>query len=248
VSPEERRWVIVAGAGGAIGSVLALHYAKKGFAVLGLDRRFDRFDSGTLPDDIVLRSADLCAEDQVQTALDEALGTGGRIHLLINAVGEIWNEPIISLQANKLVVHRIDNWRRVAEANLIAPFIMATLAAARMVRTGGGSIVNFSSIASSGNAGQAAYGAAKAGIEGLTRAMAVELGPLGVRVNAVSLGFVDVESTRGALSANTLRDYAQRTPLRRLGGVADVINAVEFLERNEFVNREILNIDGGLRL
>lgn len=240
--------MVVAGAGGAIGSVLALHYAKRGFPVLGLDRRLDRFEAETLPDGLVLRLTDLCAEGEIQAGLDEALGADGQIHLLINAVGQIWNEPIISLQANKLVVHRIDTWRRVAEANLIAPFIVATLAAARMVRTGGGSIINFSSVASRGNAGQVAYGAAKAGIEGLTRAMAVELGPLGVRVNAVSLGFVDVESTRAALSANHLREYAQKTPLRRLGGVADVISAVEFLERNEFVNREILNIDGGLRL
>ena len=93
----------------------------------------------------------------------------------------------------------------VIDANLTAPFVAATQVAARMVRRGGGSIVNFSSIASEGNAGQAAYGAAKAGIEGLTRTMAIELGPLGVRVNALALGFIDVATTRNAVADERLR-------------------------------------------
>jgi 3-oxoacyl-[acyl-carrier protein] reductase len=78
--------------------------------------------------------------------------------------------------------------------------------------------------------------------------MASELGPVGVRVNAVALGFIDVGSTRGALSDKQLDTYASRTPLGRLGGIEDVIGAVEFLHRNAFVNGEIVKVDGGLRL
>jgi 3-oxoacyl-[acyl-carrier protein] reductase len=108
--------------------------------------------------------------------------------------------------------------------------------------------VNFSSIASEGNAGQAAYGAAKAGIEGLTRTMAIELGPLGVRVNALALGFIDVATTRSAVADERLQSYAQKTPLGRLGRVEDVIDAIEFLAANTFANGTIVKLDGGLRL
>jgi NAD(P)-dependent dehydrogenase (short-subunit alcohol dehydrogenase family) len=77
--------------------------------------------------------------------------------------------------------------------------------------------VNFSSIAARGNAGQAAYSAAKAGVEGL-RAMAQQLGPLGIRVNAIAPDFIDVGSTRTALASDVLEQHAKRTPVRRLGG------------------------------
>jgi NAD(P)-dependent dehydrogenase (short-subunit alcohol dehydrogenase family) len=78
--------------------------------------------------------------------------------------------------------------------------------------------------------------------------MAVELGPFGVRVNAVSLGFVDVATTRDAVAAGTLKNYADKTPLGRLGRLDDVISAVDFLASNTFVSGAIVKVDGGLRL
>ena len=238
---------MVSGAGGALGSALAAHYADKGYPVLGLDRLLDRLQGEAIPR-VTGKAMDLVNEQEVCDGLASVLGDTGRVRLLINAVGLIWSEPLISLRLGKVTPHGTDSWRRIIEANLTAAFIVATLIAARMVRAGGGAIVNFSSIASSGNAGQAAYGAAKAGIEGLTRAMAVELGPMGVRVNALALGFIDVETTRAALSADRLQDYVDRTPLRRMGRLAEVISAVEFLETNEFVNGEVVRIDGGIHL
>src|SRR5207237_858823 len=115
--------------------------------------------------------------------------------------------------------------------------------AARMVRRGGGAIINFSSIAARGNAGQPAYSAAKAGIEGLTRTMAAELGAFGVRVNAVALGFIDVSTTRAAVAQERLQHYAKETPLGRLGGAQEVIEAVELLASNAFANGAILRLD-----
>jgi len=117
-----------------------------------------------------------------------------------------------------------------------------------MARSGGGSIINFSSIAARGNAGQVAYSAAKAGIEGMTRALAQELGPLGVRVNAIAPGFIDVASTRAALKPEVLDQYAKRTPVKRMGTVDEIVAAVESLHGNGFLNGVVLEIDGGLRL
>lgn len=239
------QWVVVSGAGGALGSALAAHFALQGRRVLGLDRTFD---AAVLAPGVTARTVDLLAEADVRQALADAIPAHEPIALLINAVGQIWNEPIVALRGARLTTHRLDSWRDVIDANLTAPFVVATQVATRMARRGGGSIVNFSSIASEGNAGQAAYGAAKAGIEGLTRTMAIELGPLGIRVNALALGFIDVATTRNAVADERLQGYVQKTSLGRLGQVDDVINAIEFLAANTFANGSIMKLDGGLRL
>jgi 3-oxoacyl-[acyl-carrier protein] reductase len=239
------QWVVVSGAGGALGGALASHFARAGRRVLALDRTFD---TAAPAQGVTARTVDLLAEAEVRQALADAIPANESIALLINAVGQIWNEPVLALRGARFTTHGLDSWRSVIDANLTAPFVVATQVAARMVRRGGGSIVNFSSIASEGNAGQAAYGAAKAGIEGLTRTMAVELGPLGVRVNAVALGFIDVATTRAAVADEQLAAYARKTPLGRLGHVDDVIGAIEFLAANTFANGTIVKLDGGLRL
>ncbi len=237
-------WVVVSGAGGAIGRALVSHYASKGTPVLALDRKFQ----AAAPAGAIARPVDLLIEADVRQALAEAIPASQSIALLINAAGLIWNEPILALRGGKFSTHGLDTWRSVIDANLTAPFVAATQVATRMARRGGGSIVNFSSIAGDGNAGQAAYATAKAGIEGLTRTMAIELGPLGIRVNALALGFIDVTTTREAVEKDRLQGYAQRTPLGRLGQVQDVLNAIEFLAANAFATGTIVKLDGGLRL
>jgi 3-oxoacyl-[acyl-carrier protein] reductase len=245
MNAPDQRWVVVSGAGGLLGRALASHFAANGSPVLALDRKFDT----TAPlKGLTRRSVDLLAEADVRQVLADAIPAGEAIGLLINAAGLIWNEPVLALRGAKFATHGLESWRAVIDANLTAPFVTAAQVAARMVRRGGGSIVNFSSIASDGNAGQAAYGAAKAGIEGLTRTMAIELGPLGVRVNALALGFIDVATTRSAVPEERLQSYVQKTSLGRLGRLEDVINAVEFLAANTFANGTIVKLDGGLRL
>jgi 3-oxoacyl-[acyl-carrier protein] reductase len=246
MTTKDARWVVVSGAAGALGSGLAAHYGSQGRRVLALDRRFDSAEAPAAG--ITACTVDLLAEENVRRAIADNLGIGDGIWLLINAVGRIWSEPLLAFRGGQLVTHNLDTWRSVSDANLTAPFIVATQVAARMVRRGGGCIVNFSSIASDGNSGQAAYSAAKAGIEGLTRAMASELGPLGVRVNAVALGFIDAATTREAVADSRLQQYVERTPLGRLGRFEEVVSAVEFLASNAFVNGTTVKVDGGLRL
>jgi 3-oxoacyl-[acyl-carrier protein] reductase len=238
-------WVIVTGAAGAIGQGLCRHYVAQGRKVLALDRQADTPQSGTMP---VSASVDLADPDAVEEVLGKTIPRGEPIALLVNAAGLIWSEPVLSVAGTKFTVHDIATWERVLRANLTTAFVAGSRVAARMARSGGGCIVNFSSISASGNAGQAAYAAAKAGIEGLTRAMAQELGPLRIRVNALAPGFIDVSSTHAALTASVIEDYTRRTPLRRLGHIDDVVEAVDMLERNAFITGSVVELDGGLRL
>jgi 3-oxoacyl-[acyl-carrier protein] reductase len=242
----EHGWVIVSGAGGALGSSITQHFATGGRRVLALDRQIS--DPNELdPAQVVIAQVDGSNEADIRETIDRVI-KDQPIALLVNAIGRIWSEPCLSIKGAKFVTHSTDSWRAVIDANLTAPFITANVVAAKMVRARGGVIVNFSSVASAGNPGQAAYSAAKAGVEAWTRSMAAELGPLGIRVNAVALGFIDVKTTRAALSDSRLRDYVARTPVGRMGQISDVIGALEFLESNSFVNGAILKLDGGFRL
>jgi 3-oxoacyl-[acyl-carrier protein] reductase len=241
-------WVVITGAGGALGRAIVSRFVDAGRTVLALD--VDAATLGSLPktDRLLHRGCDLADPVALDAVLEEAIPRGVRVDLVVNAVGLIWNEPALALKGARLAPHGLESFERVVRANLTATFVTCTRIAARMARSGGGVIVNFSSIAARGNAGQLAYSAAKAGVEGLTRALAQELGPLGIRVNAIAPGFIDVGSTRSALAPEVLEQHAKRTPVRRLGTVDEVADTIESLYRNGFMNGVVLELDGGLRL
>lgn len=237
-------WVVVSGAAGAIGSAVTSAFAGRGHPVLALDRSFG---DGPRTPGVTAHPGNLASVEDLQAGL-LTIPRSARIALLINAVGLIWNEPVLAFRGAKLSTHGLDSFRTAIEANLTAPFLVASEVAARMARTGGGAIINFSSIAAEGNTGQVAYSAAKAGIEGMTKTMALELGPLGIRVNALALGFISVATTKLAVDAERLAEHQRRTPVGRLGEIDDIINAIDFVAGNSFVNGAILKLDGGLRL
>jgi 3-oxoacyl-[acyl-carrier protein] reductase len=241
-------WAVVTGAGGALGYSIVTRFVGAGRTVLALDA--DAAALGSLPksDLLLRRCCDLANPTALDAVLEEALPRSVRVDLVVNAVGLIWNEPALALKGARLAAHGVDSFERVIRANLTTAFLTSTRIAARMARSGGGVIINFSSIAARGNAGQAAYSAAKAGVEGLTRALAQELGPLGIRVNAIAPGFIDVGSTRSALPSEVLEQQAKRASVRRLGTADEVADAIESLYRNGFMNGVVLELDGGLRL
>ncbi len=248
MSGTPRSWVVVSGAGGALGRLIVERYAAGGRHILALDRDASALAELGKMAGVVTQAVDLADPNAVQAAFDAAIPRSEPIALLVNAVGLIWNEPVLGLKGARFSMHAIDSFERVLRANLTAAFVTATHVAARMARTGGGAIVNFSSISAGGNTGQAAYGAAKAGVEGMTRAMARELGPLGIRVNAIAPGFIDVATTREALADAVLTDYARRTPIGRLGTVDELMEGIASLADNGFLNGIVLQLDGGLRL
>jgi 3-oxoacyl-[acyl-carrier protein] reductase len=109
-----------------------------------------------------------------------------------------------------------------------------------------GVVVNISSVCASGNPGQVAYSAAKAGLNGMTLALAKELGPLGIRVVGLAPGYFETASTTRSVSVARLAKVIGAVPLKRLGRVAEIADAIDFIIRNEYLNGTIVELDGGL--
>jgi 3-oxoacyl-[acyl-carrier protein] reductase len=164
----------------------------------------------------------------------------GELDLLVNNAG---------LTRDGLIARMPDeDWRDVLETNLSGAFYTCRAVARSMMRRRSGAIVNVSSIVGlHGNPGQANYSASKAGIIGLTKALARELAPRGVRANVVAPGYVDTRLTR-AISDDMRELMLTNTPLQRFGEPEDVAGAVRFLCSDEasFITGEVLLVDGGL--
>lgn len=241
---------IVTGGAGYLGAAAARALRDRGATVFVLDRHGEALDRMRTEPGIIAISCDLLDAAATAAAFSQAWGeAGGQVPVLVNAVGRIHSAPLVNLLAADNRKHDPTAWRDVIDANLTTTFISTAEQVDRMVaaRTRG-VVVNFSSVAASGNAGQAAYSAAKAGIVAATVAWAKELGPVGIRFVAIAPGFIDTPSTHDALSAAALKDWQRRTPLRRLGTADEVAGAVLFAIDNAHLSGRVIELDGGLTL
>lgn len=171
----------------------------------------------------------------------------GAADVLINNAGILYSEPLIKLTSEGVATHDAAMWNKVLAADLNSVFYMTACVVEKMITTRTrGVIVNISSVSASGNAGQSAYSAAKAGVNALTAVWAKELGPMGIRVIAVAPGFTDTDSTKDAVNEAALRETVKRVPLRRLGKPAEIADGVVSVIRNDFFNGKVFELDGGL--
>jgi 3-oxoacyl-[acyl-carrier protein] reductase len=238
--------VLVAGGAGHLGRgvVAALEDAGARIAVI------DRSPAGAAPfadGSVSYHPADVADEHEAARAVDEATAWLGGLDALVNCAGLIHSEPLVNLLRPERRRHRIETWENVLRANLTAAFVIGAVVAERMAtaRTKG-VIVNISSVAAAGNAGQSAYSAAKAGLEALTAAWGKELGLFGIRAVAIAPGFIDTPSTHETLGEGLVKEWTRKTPLRRLGSLEAVTSAVLFAIANEFVTGRTIHVDGGL--
>ena len=240
---EGRRTALVTGSSGEIGGRLVQHLLAGGWHVLGVDR----VAPASVPDGLAFRQCDLANGTEAARVLEELAAAHGACDVLVNCAGRIANSPLVTLGPAGWTVHDFELWADVIGSGLTATFHTTALVARQMLAAKRrGVIINVSSICANGNPGQVAYSAAKAGVNGLTRALGKELGPLGIRVVGLAPGYFDTVSTRANVPDARLSKIAAAVPLRRLGGVQEICAAVDFIVANDYVNATVLSLDGGL--
>lgn len=235
-----RKLALVTGAGNGIGAAIATAAQSAGYRVAVMDANADaaRAMAAQLGDAVAL-PCDVTDEK----AVDQALATLGAIpDLLVNNAGIVKFGHLLDIS--------VDDFRRVLDVDLVGAYILSRAVGRGMRERGSGNIVSISSInAITPSLGTNAYAAAKAGLVVMTKLLALELGPHGVRVNSVSPGFVDGGmSTAVFANAKTRELRTKAVPLRRLGSVEDIANAVMFLASDEatYIHGQDLGVDGGL--
>jgi 3-oxoacyl-[acyl-carrier protein] reductase len=239
---------IVTGGLRGLGRAIVARFIAEGAAVSVIDRdveSFRRFQAEFPGTNCI--ACDITNFADVQSVSDTYHAQFGAADILVNNAGLLYSAPLLRIGDKGIEKHDSEMWNKIIAADLTSVFNVTVCFAEKMVTNRRKSIiVNISSIAAAGNAGQSAYSAAKAGVDALTVTWAKELGAFGIRVVAIAPGFSETESTRAAISATLLSDVIARVPLRRLGRPEEIAEAAVFVVKNDFVNGKILQIDGGL--
>lgn len=247
-----QRTAVVTGAARGIGAALAQRLAADGMAVAAVDLSADAcadvVEAVTSAGGTARAfAADVADEASVARLVDDVAARLGPPTVLVNNAGV--------LRDNLLLRMSTDDWDTVLNVHLRGHFLMSRAVQAHMTAQGWGRIVNISSTSALGNRGQANYAAAKAGIQGFTKTLAIELGKFGVTVNAIAPGLIETAMTRataermGVPYEQFVEKAAQQIPVARTGTPEDIAAAASFFVREDasFVSGQVLYVAGGPR-
>ncbi|MEM9445407.1 MAG: 3-oxoacyl-[acyl-carrier-protein] reductase [Verrucomicrobiota bacterium] len=236
---------IVTGASRGIGKAIALEFAKQGCHIAGVSRSLE---SATLPSEEIRAlgvqyepyGVDISKEEDVDAAVSGIFKKFDEVDILINNAGITRDGLMMRMSTN--------DWKEVIDTNLTGAFYWTRPVAKQMARARKGRVINVGSVIGlHGNAGQANYSAAKAGLIGLTKATAKEFAARGITCNIVCPGFIETDMTE-VLSDDLKSKLLEQIPLKRLGKAEDIASLVAFLATDaaSYITGEVFTVDGGL--
>lgn len=238
--------ILITGGSGEIGRHLAETYSRLSKKVIVMDINEEKF-SALREIGVNCYKCDVTDYKQIVSVIDEIFSAHHEIGVVINCAGSIFSAPLINLLTKEDKKHKAEDWDRVIKINLSSVFYVTSCVVEKMItKRTKGLIINVSSVSSRGNAGQSAYSAAKAGVNALTVTWSKELSALGIRAACISPGFIDTESTSKALSEAIITKIKNNIPLKRLGTLNEISDAVKFIIENDYFNGKVLELDGGL--
>ena len=230
---------IVTGASRGIGRAIARSLAKKNFVVIANYNKSEKeaIELKNEFNNIDIFKADVSKRDEVKHLVEYTLNKYGKIDVLVNNAG-IGNEKLFQDITD-------EDWQNVINTNLYSVFCVTQEVVNNMIHNKSGCIINISSIwGQTGASCESIYSASKAGIDGITKSLAKELGPSNIRVNSIAPGCIDTDMNK-YLSKEDLDDIKSETPLQKIGRPEDIAKCVNWLVEDEFTTGQVISINGG---
>lgn len=230
--------VLITGGTGAIGAAIAEEFARTDDVIFTYNKNEEQARRLAEKLRCSCKQADVSDINSAETAVQSVLREFSRIDILVNNAGISLIKPFLDTS--------YEEWQRMINVDLNGVFNVTKAAVPSMVSRKSGAVVNMSSVwGVHGASCETAYSAAKAGVIGFTKALAKELGPSGITVNAIAPGVIDSPMNSSHLSSEELSQLAEETPLCRLGKPSEVALAVRALVENRFITGQVLGVDGG---
>ncbi|MFD1848778.1 3-oxoacyl-ACP reductase FabG [Oceanobacillus bengalensis] len=240
----------ITGGSRGIGKGVALRFAEEGAKVAVIDINEEALNEvgkefAEKGYEIFTKKANVVNAEEVEAAVNEVISTFGTVDILVNNAGIIRDNLLFKMTDS--------DWQQVMDVHLKGSFNAARAVQKYMVDQKYGRIINISSTSALGNRGQANYATAKAGLQGFTKTLAIELGKFGITANAVAPGFIETEMTKatagrvGARYDEFVKLNVSKIPVARSGKPEDIANAVAFFadEKSSFVNGQVIYVAGG---
>lgn len=231
--------VLVTGASRGIGREIAKNLAKKGNKVIANYNKSEEQAQSLQQENnnIDIYKADVSKRDEVKQMADYVVNKYGKIDVLINNAG---------ISENKLFTDVTDeDWQKVINNNLYSAFCVTQEVAKNMIHNKNGCIINISSVwGMVGASCETLYSISKAGIDGMTKSLAKELGPSNIRVNSIAPGIIDTDMNKN-LSIQDVENLKSEIPLEKIGKTVDISKCVEWLIDDQYTTGQVISINGG---